>query len=121
MLDGGWWPRSNDPAAELPALISGVTAHVGGIARVSLNPTAWESTPDQLQVDGRRVLVGWFRVLDAGMVSLTSASGHRIDLLVVPPGATAMSAAAAMATAADRENRARPAAILATSDITNPR
>jgi hypothetical protein len=43
ILHGGWWPRSRDPAAELPKLIAGVRAQLGVATRVALNLTAWDS------------------------------------------------------------------------------
>jgi hypothetical protein len=29
ILDGGWWPRSRDPDAELPDLIAGLESSLG--------------------------------------------------------------------------------------------
>jgi hypothetical protein len=37
VLDGGWWPRSRDPHAELPVLIAGLDTALGTITRVALN------------------------------------------------------------------------------------
>ena len=34
LLDGGWWPRSADPAAELPGLILALDERRGRITRV---------------------------------------------------------------------------------------
>ena len=61
VLDGGWWPRSRDPDAELPGLIAGLEAAVGPITRVALNLDAWDTAPRRVAVDSRRVHVGWFR------------------------------------------------------------
>jgi hypothetical protein len=36
LLDGGWWPRSADPAAELPGLILALDERHGRITRVLL-------------------------------------------------------------------------------------
>ena len=35
LLDGGWWPRSADPAAELPGLILAIEERHGPITRIS--------------------------------------------------------------------------------------
>ena len=59
-VDGGWWPRSWDPDAELPGLIAGLAASLGPVTRVALNLDAWDSAPRRVAVDGRRVRVGWF-------------------------------------------------------------
>jgi hypothetical protein len=116
-LDGGWWPRSPDPQAELPKLISGLESSLGVITRVALNPDAWDSAPRQLVVDGRRVHVGWFRAMNAHTIGVTSAARDRFVLLVVPPQATTAAAATALAMAAEAANSARPADLLVASGI----
>jgi Family of unknown function (DUF5994) len=120
VLDGGWWPRSRDPVVELPKLIADVNTHLaqlGVITRVALNLTAWERTPHRIAVGDRIVPVGWFRALDADTIALTTTSRDRVTLLVVPPEATAESAAVALAMAAQGDGSAHPLAILAASGI----
>src|SRR6185437_2285233 len=42
LLDGGWWPRSADPAAELPGLILALNERHGRITtRVMLGTAGW--------------------------------------------------------------------------------
>jgi Family of unknown function (DUF5994) len=91
-VDGGWWPRSRDPDAELPGLIASLDASVGRITRVALN-------------------------LDAHTIGVTRALQDRMTLLVVPPQATTAAAEIAMAMAADAANGAGPADILAAAGI----
>ena len=116
-VDGGWWPRSRDPDAELPGLIAGLDASLGPITRVALNLDAWDTAPRRVAVDGRRVRVGWFRQMDAHTVGVTRAAQDRVVLLVVPPQATTAAAQIAMAMAADAANSAGPADILAAAGI----
>jgi hypothetical protein len=116
-VDGGWWPRSRDPDAELPGLIAGLDASLGPITRLALNLVAWDSAPRRVAVDGRRVRVGWFRHMDAHTIGVTRAGQDRMTLLVVPPEATTAAAEIAMATAADAANSARPTDILAAAGI----
>jgi hypothetical protein len=116
-VDGGWWPRSRDPDAELPGLIAGLESSLGPITRVALNLDAWDSAPRRVAVDGRRVRVGWFRQMDAHTIGVTRALQGRVALLVVPPQATTAAAGIAMAMAADAANNARPADILAAARI----
>ena len=117
-VDGGWWPRSRDPDAELPGLIAGLESSLGPITRVALNLDAWDSAPRRVAVDGRRIRVGWFRGMDAHTIGVTRAFQDRLALLVVPPQATMAAARTAMAMAADATNSAGPADILAASGIT---
>jgi hypothetical protein len=116
-VDGGWWPRSRDPDAELPGLIAGLESSLGPITRLALNLTLWDTAPRRVAVDGRRVRVGWFRHLDADTVGATRAGQNRVALLVVPPQATTAAAGIAMAMAADAANSAGPAGILAAAGI----
>jgi hypothetical protein len=116
-VDGGWWPRSRDPDAELPDLIAGLDSSRGPITRVALNLDAWDSAPRRVAVDGRRVRVGWFRQMDAHTIGVTRAAQDRVVLLVVPPQATTAAAGIAMAMAADAANSAGPADILAAAGI----
>jgi hypothetical protein len=116
-VDGGWWPRSRDPDAELPGLIAGLDTSLGPVTRVALNLDAWDSAPRRVAVNGRHVRVGWFRHMDADTIGLTRASQDRMVLLVVPPQATSAAAGVAMAMAADAANSAGPADILAAAGI----
>jgi hypothetical protein len=116
-VDGGWWPRSRDPDAELPGLIAGLDASVGPITRIALNLDAWDTAPRRVAVDGRRVRVGWFRHMDAHTIGLTRAGQDRMVLLVIPPQTTTAAAQIAMAMAADAADSAGPADILAAAGI----
>ncbi len=121
MLDGGWWPRSRNPTVEVPKLIGGLNTHcgqLGTVTRVALNLTAWDPTPSRLAIGDRIVPVTWSRTLNMWMAALTTTRHDRVTLLVVPPEATADSAAIALAMAAMEDNSAEPLAILALSGIT---
>ena len=89
LLDGGWWPRSADPAAELPGLILAIEERHGPITRIMLGGAGWDaSRPRRLRVDGpagsRVVRLGWFETMPAGLLTATARAG-RTDLLTVPP------------------------------------
>ena len=116
-VDGGWWPRSRDPDAELSGLIASLDASLGPITRVALNLEAWDTAPRRVAVNGRRVHVGWFRHMDPETIGVTRAGQDRVALLVIPPQATTAAAGIAMAMAADAANSARPADILAAAGI----
>jgi hypothetical protein len=117
VVDGGWWPRSRDPDAELPGLIAGLDASLGPITRVALNLDPWDTAPRRVAVNGRRVRVGWFRQMNPDTIGVTRAFQDRVVLLVVPPQATPAAARVAMAMAADGANSAGPADILAAAGM----
>lgn len=114
VLDGGWWPRSWDPVAELPGLILDLDARFGPIHQVLLNIDAWDCRFRRLAVGARVVRMGWFTSLDPALLIATTERGDQIDLLVVPPGTAQATARAAMARAADPAGATRAPAILAT-------
>jgi hypothetical protein len=119
LLDGGWWPRSADPAAELPGLILALDGRHGRITRVMVGTAGWDaSRPRRLQVDGpagsRVVRLGWFATMPAGLLTAISASDQRTDLVTIPPHTSEHDARAAMAQAAQAGNRDHAPAILAT-------
>ena len=118
VLDGGWWPRSADPAAELPGLVVALDERHGPVSKIVLGMADWDSSrPRRLRVDGpagRRVLrLGWAATMPAGLLTAIYADGHRTDLLIVPPDTSEQAAQAAMEQAAQAGNRNRTPALLA--------
>jgi hypothetical protein len=116
-LDGGWWPRSADPAAELPRLILALDKGHDRVARVMLGTADWDaSRPSRVRVGGpghRVVRVGWFASMPAGLLTAIFASGQRTDLVTIPLRTGERDAAAAMEQAAKSGNLEQAPAILA--------
>jgi hypothetical protein len=115
LLDGAWWPRSNDPVAELPGLILALDHRRGPVTRVMLGYAGWSSRPLRLAVAGRVIRLGWFTSLPAGLLTAICVDRDRVDLLVVRPDADAAVADAAMALAADPTNTLRTPDIVPTA------
>jgi hypothetical protein len=113
VLDGGWWPRSWDPAAELPGLVLALSERYGRILNVMLNRAAWDSRFRRLAVGTGVVRVGWFTTLAPTLLIAATDRGEQIELLVVPPSASAAVAKRAMTTAANPTNIMRAPDILA--------
>jgi hypothetical protein len=121
VLDGGWWPRSEDLATELPSLIRALDERHGRTRRIMLGAADWtESRPRQLAFgapeNGRVVHLGWFATQPAGLLTAISVTGQRTDLLTVPPDTSEPEAQKAMDQAAEAGNQLHTPAILA--DIT---
>ena len=118
LLDGGWWPRSADPAAELPGLILALDQRYGRVTRVMLGDAGWDaSRPRRMKVAGpagsRVVRLGWFATMPAGLLTAISANGQRTDLVTVPQQTGERDAAVAMEQAARIGNREHAPVILA--------
>jgi hypothetical protein len=117
LLDGGWWPRSADPAAELPGLILAIEGRHGPVTRVMLGGLSWDdSRPRRLRVHGpagsRTVQLGWFDTMPTGLLTAITRTG-RTDLLTVPPHTSGPVAWAAMEQAAQVGNRTHAPGLLA--------
>jgi uncharacterized protein DUF5994 len=104
LLDGGWWPRSTDPVAELPGLVLSIDKLHGPITRLVLRADGWGSHPRRLGVAGRILRLGYFTSQPADLLTAFCANGDRVDLLVVPPGTARSIAGAAMVLAASTNN-----------------
>ncbi|WP_221521562.1 DUF5994 family protein [Kitasatospora kifunensis] len=118
MFDGAWWPRTRNVQAELPDLITALSAHLGRILRVGLDTMAWNAVPDSVVADGLVVRIGWFAASDQ-TISLTRGLQDHFLLLVVPPGTDPRTAAAAMAGAAATGNHRSAAELLPAVGWTN--
>ncbi|GAA4157532.1 DUF5994 family protein [Actinomadura keratinilytica] len=121
-LDGGWWPRTADPVAELPGLILALQGHGPAddhrpITHIMLRGADWDSRPRRLRVDGpadtRVVRLSWFDSLPAGLLTAIWADGRRRDLLTVPAATGHAAARAALELAAHPANRLRTPELLA--------
>jgi uncharacterized protein DUF5994 len=118
LLDGSWWPRSADPAAELPGLILALDDRYGRVSKTMLGVADWDpSRPRRLRIDGpagrRDVRLGWFATMPAGLLTAIYAGGRRADLLIIPPDASEQAAQVAMEQAEQAGNRSRTPALLA--------
>ncbi|WP_406862153.1 DUF5994 family protein [Streptomyces sp. HUAS MG47] len=100
LLDGAWWPRSRDLAAELPPLVDALEERFGRITRATVNPTRWPVVPHKVAVAGHTVHVGWFTEQDPDKMILLSYTVGRVDLLVIPPETEPAAATRLMAAAA---------------------
>ncbi|WP_434444062.1 DUF5994 family protein [Lentzea sp. E54] len=103
-VDGAWWPRSRDLAAELPALLAVLAVRLGEIPRVSYNLTEWETAPRQIAVDGVRVRLNGFWSRPPHTVDVIAGDRRRLTLLLVPPDTGPSAAHHAMMRAAQRDN-----------------
>lgn len=108
ILDGGWWPRSQDLLAELPDLIGALSPRLGRVQQIMVCSADW--TGDRfrrLSVGDDVVRVGWFATLGPHLLIVLGERDRRLDLLVVPPGTAddvaheVMAAASSPGTTAD--------------------
>jgi hypothetical protein len=116
-VDGGWWPRSRDLAAELPRLLTVLSVRLGRIERVSYHLSDWDPTIRKISFSGGVVRLAGYRSQHPDTVDVIAA-GQRVSLLVVPPEAAAQTAHAALMAAGRRGNTADVEALLRSSSFT---
>jgi len=99
-LDGGWWPRSTDPVAELPGLVLAIDHLRGPVRWLVLSAAGWDSHPRRLGVAGRVLRLGYFTSQPTTLLTAICENDDRVDLLVVAPDTPYRIADAAMRIAA---------------------
>jgi hypothetical protein len=116
-VDGGWWPRSDDLAAELPELLAQMSTAGYQVRRVAYNLDAWDPAPRRLTVAGRVVRLGGFRTQNAAEIDLVDSAGsERTALVVIPPQADPAMAERALTLAATAADNSRPDEVLSSTD-----
>lgn len=116
-VDGGWWPRSRDLAAELPSLVSALGVWLGQVARVSYHLDRWGLVARKVLVEGRDVRAEGFRSTDRHTIMVIGSDSRRVSLLVVPPGVPGGVARAVLRSAAGSDSTASVADILASNGV----
>jgi hypothetical protein len=111
-VDGGWWPRTQNLSAELPALAHVLAVRLGSVTRVAYSINAWDDAPRQITVEGHSVRLEGFRSQDEHILHISGPDRQRITVLVIPPEAGATAAHEAMTTASRRDNIDRPGDLL---------
>ncbi|MET8247360.1 DUF5994 family protein [Streptomyces sp. NPDC005202] len=111
ILDGAWWPRSRNIAAELPGLITALTERLGPVVRIGVDSDAWDWLPTRMIIDDQVVHIDAFSVGD-GTLLVTHGNEELFSLLVIPPDAPPDAAHAAMAEALRTDNRKQAEQIL---------
>jgi hypothetical protein len=117
LLDGGWWPRSTDPVAELPGLVLSIDKLHGPVVRLVLAEAGWGSHPRRLGVADRVLRLGYFSSQSVSLLTALCENGDRIDLLVVAPETSGTTADAAMNLAATADNHIHAQNLLAAASV----
>jgi hypothetical protein len=101
VVDGGWWPRSEHLAEQLPAVLTELWDRLGGVERVVYNPESWADTAPRIAVRGRLVqLIGQQTQHPDTIVLISAVTRLATTLLVVPAGTSPIEAENALVTAA---------------------
>jgi hypothetical protein len=84
-VDGAWWPRTRDLAAELPALLAAVADRLGRIDRVTYHLADWPASQRRIVVGGNVVRLEGFRSQEPGSLTVIGWDRNRLTVQVIPP------------------------------------
>lgn len=104
LVDGAWWPRTDDLAVELPDLLAVLSVRLGPIDRVLYNLGEWVKAPAKLTGGERSVHLDGYRNQPANTIEVIGLNRDALVLLALSPDTDPQSAHTAMMAAAGRDN-----------------
>lgn len=96
-IDGVWWPRTQDLAAELPGLLTALRPRLGLVRQVVYDPTGWSPSARHLQLGSHRTHLDPYPFELFNTMHVRSAHGIVVILQVIPSTTDGTAANAALA------------------------
>ncbi len=103
-IDGVWWPRSTQLAAELPALLLSLSDRLGQVVGVGYRRDGWTDTPPHIEIADHPVQLMGFTSDEPASVIVIGHDGHHLTLRVIAPETTEQAAREALAAIPERPN-----------------
>jgi hypothetical protein len=116
-VDGAWWPRGDDLAAELPALLDAMAFRLRAIVRVTYDPSGWIPAPAKLAARTRTIRLDADPHHPPDTIEIIDANRNSVVLLVVPSHTEPDTAHAIVMAAAAPSNTASVDELLAISEL----
>lgn len=104
LVDGAWWPHTDDLAVELPDLLAVLSVRLGPIDRVLYKLGEWAKAPAKLTGGERSVHLDGYRNQPASTIQVIGLNRDALVLLAISPHTDPQSAHTAMMAAAGRDN-----------------
>ncbi|GID30380.1 hypothetical protein C8E87_0447 [Paractinoplanes brasiliensis] len=86
LLDGCWWPSTNDLEAELCVLVPVLDQVRGSVAKVLVSAAGWIARPHDIVAAGRTVAVAYLAGQSPAIMTVLCTDGGTLTLRVAPPG-----------------------------------
>ena len=96
-VDGVWWPRTQDLAADLPGLFTVLRPRLGPVWRVVYDPTGWSRSARRLQLGSRLIRLDPYPCELFNTMYVCSSRGIVVVLQVIPSTTDGRVANAALA------------------------
>ena len=112
LVQGAWWPRTDQLFIELPPLLAALAPRVGSVDRVIYDETRW--TPQSLRMEfrGRSIILEGSATTSTNTLSVIGKGFGRLVLLVVPPYTDPTRAYAAVTRASKPDDVSSPDELL---------
>jgi hypothetical protein len=101
-VDGAWWPRSRDLAAELPDVLAVLGVRLGPVWRVVYDPEGWTPAPRRLVLGDREIRLDTYAFELFNTMYVFGTDGAVVVLRVIPSATHADLAHSALMAAARR-------------------
>jgi Family of unknown function (DUF5994) len=83
-FDGLWCPASWD-VSEIATFAGALTAKIGLVGRITLNPGLWSGHPRMLELPDRQLRIDWFDAAPPDEVSVRRGYTRRLIIELRPP------------------------------------
>ncbi|WP_051026496.1 DUF5994 family protein [Nocardia higoensis] len=84
LVDGAWWPRTDNLTSELHDLVSAVTPQLGPIARVAFDWNVFSADQRRIDREDGIEVTGPDIDQSSDVIRLSGRQGAQLDLLVIP-------------------------------------
>jgi hypothetical protein len=112
LVQGAWWPRSDQLFIELPPLLAALAPRVGSVDRVIYDETRWAPQALRMEFRGRTIILEGSTTTSTNTLSVIGKGFGRLVLLIVPPYTNPTRAYAAVMTASKPDNVSTPDELL---------
>jgi Family of unknown function (DUF5994) len=112
LVQGAWWPRSDQLFNELPSLLAALAPRVGSVDRVIYDETGWAPQALRIEFRGRSIILEGSTPTSTNTLSVIGKRFGRLVLLIVPPYTNPTRAYATVMTASKPDNVSTPDELL---------
>jgi Family of unknown function (DUF5994) len=112
LVQGAWWPRSDQLFNELPSLLAALAPRVGSVDRVIYDETGWAPKALRIESGGRSIILEGSTTTSTNTLSVIGKGVGRLVLLIVPPYTNPTRAYTAVMTASKPDNVSTPDELL---------
>ena len=112
LVQGAWWPQSDQMHIELPRLLTALSPRTGAVDRVIYDESNWAPASLRMEFRGRSIILEGSHNASTNTLSLIGEGFGRLVLLVVPPYTNPTRAYTAVMTASKPDDVSTPDELL---------